>query len=109
MPLVCSPERNGHDKCRRLVEVYDHSQPTPWIEIASIETLSARRYVVFTNVGALHRRKDGIDVVEYLRSARAQMSNGAFVEDYATSIRIRRLTSPWLTSGLVEQTAGGSR
>ena len=63
----------GHDKRRRLREVYDHPQPTPGIEILAVEALTTRLLIVLAVVGDVHDIDDRVDVVDQLWPTDPQM------------------------------------
>jgi hypothetical protein len=70
------------------VEVYDHSQPTSWIEIAAIKPFAARRWVLLAVVGNVDGVKNRGGVFDHLRSAAPQVGYGAPVEDDEATVRV---------------------
>jgi xanthine/CO dehydrogenase XdhC/CoxF family maturation factor len=71
----------GHDERRRLIEVYDDSQPAVWIEIAAIEALAPRRGVLLMMVRKAYGVQDRGCVLDHLWPAALQMADRALVED----------------------------
>jgi hypothetical protein len=71
--IVWSPvvvlDEGSHDERLRLVEVYDHSQPSSRIEIAAIEPLAARDRVILAEVRTIDRIENRRGVAEHLRPA----------------------------------------
>lgn len=66
------------------------TQPTTTVEVDAVVPLAGTDEVRLATIGMGDGGKDGIDVSEHLRSAPAQMGEGAFVEDDASSVGIDR-------------------
>lgn len=79
-------DKGSYDKSRRLVEVYDDSQPAHGIEVTSIETLAARRRIVVPDIWTAHRIKNRRHMPEHLRPSTRQVSFRGAVEDDRASI-----------------------
>ncbi len=52
-------DERGYDEGWRFVEVYDHTQPPPGIEVGAIEALAARRRIVLADIRAIALRMTG--------------------------------------------------
>lgn len=86
-------------KRRRLIEVYDHPQPSPRLEIPTEEAFATRRRIVLTVIRATDGTEVCGNVREHLRSAPLQMSPCALVEDNRTAVGIGRVACWRLHSG----------
>ena len=81
----------GHNEAGRLVEVYDHPQPAPGLQVATVEALAAWRDVFFAEVWAADGVQDGIQMAQHLRTAPLEVAHGALVERDHAPVGIGRL------------------
>jgi hypothetical protein len=84
---------------RRFVEVYDHAQPSPGIQISAIEALATRRWVLFAEVRAAYGTENGIGVPKHLRTSALQVRACALVEDDRPPVRVDDLVLGRLHGG----------
>ena len=83
-----------HHEARRLVEVYDHPQPSPWVKITPVEALASGGRILLANVGAADRVQDPRDVPQHPRPTAREVGFCAVVEHDAATIRVGRLDAP---------------
>jgi hypothetical protein len=81
----------GHNEAGRLVEVYDHPQPAPGLQVATVVALAAWRDVFFAEVWPADGVQDGIQMAQHLRAAPLEVAHGALVEHDHAPVGIGRL------------------
>jgi hypothetical protein len=84
---VVLDEGRDHDG-GRLVEVYDHPQPPPGIQVSPVETLATGRRVALAMVRTANGVEDCVAVSKHPLAAAGEVTLGSLIENDAATIRI---------------------
>jgi hypothetical protein len=81
-------DKGGDDERRRLVEVYNDSQPATSKDVLEVEPLTTWHQILFAAIWPAYGLQNRVDLTDHLWSARLQMPDGALVKDDTTSFWI---------------------